>query len=126
MADFNYNAIAQQFTQFYYSTFDTDRAQLAPLYRPDSMLTFEGAQHLGAQGIVSKLEELPFQKVVHQVTTMDVQPSSPTVRSMLVSVSGLLKVDDGEHPLQFSQIFHLVPDGDSYYVFNDIFRLNLG
>jgi hypothetical protein len=30
MADFN--AIAEQFTTFYYSTFDTNRANLAPLY----------------------------------------------------------------------------------------------
>ena len=30
MADIN--AIAKQFTDFYYQTFDTDRAGLAPLY----------------------------------------------------------------------------------------------
>ena len=30
MADFN--AVAQQFTNFYYSTFDSNRANLAPLY----------------------------------------------------------------------------------------------
>lgn len=69
MADIN--AVAKQFTDFYYATFDVDRAQLAPLYvrmlndairvdltilqRPGSMLTFEGAQFLGGPGIVEKL-----------------------------------------------------------------------
>ncbi|KAI0263710.1 nuclear transport factor 2 [Gloeopeniophorella convolvens] len=124
MADIN--AIAKQFTDFYYTTFDSDRAQLAPLYRDHSMLTFEGTPFQGAAAIVEKLTTLPFQRVQHKVTTFDAQPSSQTVASLIVSVTGLLLVDDGENPLQFSQVFQLIPDGGSYYVFNDIFRLNYG
>ncbi|KAH9979775.1 putative nuclear transport factor 2 [Russula vinacea] len=123
MADFN--AVAQQFTNFYYSTFDSNRANLAPLYRDSSMLTFEGAPFQGAANIVEKLTSLPFQKVQHKVTTRDAQPSTaPT--SLIVSVTGLLLVDDNQNPLQFSQVFHLIQDGGSYYVHNDIFRLNYG
>jgi len=88
------------------------------------MLSFEGAQTAGAAAIVEKLVTLPFQKVQHKVTTKDAQPSSGTVASLLVSVTGMLVVDDSPNPLQFSQVFHLIPDGGSYYVFNDIFRLN--
>lgn len=67
------SAVATQFTQYYYSTFDTDRSKLAPLYvrlsnednaipvdltslqRPRSMLTFERDQILGTNAIVEKL-----------------------------------------------------------------------
>jgi hypothetical protein len=28
--------------------------------------------------------------------------------------------------MPFSQVFQLMPEGGSYYVFNDIFRLNYG
>jgi hypothetical protein len=122
MADFN--AIAHQFTEFYYSTFDTNRANLAPLYRDTSMLTFEGNPFQGAASIVEKLTSLPFEKVRHQVTTRDAQPS--TAASLIVSVTGQLLVDDSPNPLQFSQVFHLIPEGGSYYVLNDIFRLNYG
>ncbi|KAH9056753.1 nuclear transport factor 2 [Lactarius vividus] len=100
MADIN--AIAKQFTEFYYNTFDSNRANLAPLY------------------------SLPFAKVLHKVTTLDAQPSNPAVASLIVSVTGLLVVDDSPNPLQFSQVFQLIPDGGSYYVFNDVFRLNYG
>jgi len=124
MADIN--AIAKQFTDFYYNTFDSNRASLAPLYRDTSMLTFEGTPVQGASGIIEKLTSLPFSKVQHKVTTLDVQPSSPTVPSLIVSVTGLLLVDDSPNPLQFSQVFQLIPDGGSYYVLNDIFRLNYG
>ncbi|KAI0692210.1 nuclear transport factor 2 [Cytidiella melzeri] len=124
MADIQ--AVAKQFTDFYYATFDANRANLAPLYRPSSMLTFEGSQFLGHEAIVGKLTSLPFEKVGHQVTTLDAQPSSQSVASLIVSVTGQLLVDDNTNPLQFSQIFQLIPDGGSYYVFNDIFRLNYG
>ncbi|KAG6328654.1 hypothetical protein ID866_10436 [Astraeus odoratus] len=124
MADIN--SIAKQFTDFYYNTFDSNRAGLAPLYRDHSMLTFEGTPHQGVKTIIEKLTTLPFSKVQHKVTTLDVQPSSPTVASLLVSVTGLLLVDDSPNPLQYSQVFQLIPDGASYYVLNDIFRLNYG
>jgi len=124
MADIN--SIAKQFTDFYYQTFDSNRSQLAPLYRDSSMLTFEGSQIQGVGQVVEKLTSLPFSKVQHKVTTLDAQPSSPGVASLIVSVTGLLVVDDSPNPLQFSQVFHLIPEGGSYYVFNDIFRFNYG
>jgi len=122
MADIN--AIAKQFTDFYYTTFDSNRANLSSLYRPESMLSWEGSPIVGANSITEKLTSLPFEKVQHKVTTLDAQPSSPSVASLIVSVTGLLVVDDSPNPLQFSQVFHLIPDGSSYYVYNDIFRLN--
>jgi len=120
------NAIANQFVTFYYSQFDRDRSGLGPLYRDQSMLSWEASAFQGSTAIVEKLAGLPFAKVQHKVSTIDAQPSSPTVASILVSVSGLLIVDDGEHPLQFSQVFQLIPEGGSYYVLNDIFRLIYG
>ncbi|TCD62392.1 Nuclear transport factor 2 [Steccherinum ochraceum] len=119
-------AIAKQFTDFYYQTFDSNRAGIQALYRDNSMMTWEGTQILGASSIVEKITTLPFAKVQHKVTTLDAQPSSNAVASILVSVTGMLLVDDSPNPLQFSQIFQLIPDGTSYYVFNDIFRLNYG
>lgn len=118
------NAIAKQFVDFYYQTFSSGRQNLGPLYRESSMLTFEGSPIQGTPAILEKLTSLPFQKVQHKVTTLDAQPSSTTVAGLLVSVTGLLLVDDSENPLNFSQVFQLLPEGDSYYVFNDIFRLN--
>ncbi|EIM89932.1 nuclear transport factor 2 [Stereum hirsutum FP-91666 SS1] len=119
-------AIAKQFTDFYYTTFDTNRASLQSLYRDVSMLSFEGTAIQGAAPITEKLTNLPFERVQHKVTTMDAQPSSPTVASLIVSVTGLLVIDDSPNPLQFSQVFQLIPEGGSYYVLNDIFRLNYG
>nr|GAT60892.1 nuclear transport factor 2 [Mycena chlorophos] len=120
----NIDEVAAQFINYYYQTFDSNRANLASLYRDSSMLSFEGAQILGTNAIVEKLASLPFQKVEHKVTTKDAQPSSSSVASVLVSVTGMLVVDDSPNPLQFSQVFHLMPESGTYYVFNDIFRLN--
>ncbi|SGZ22247.1 BQ5605_C022g09460 [Microbotryum silenes-dioicae] len=139
MADIN--AIAKQFTDFYYQTFDSNRSGLAPLYRDHSMLSFEGQPTSGATAIVEKLVGLPFQTVQHRITTMDAQPASQTEASMIVLVTGQLITGDEANALSFSQTFHLKPaaarelttprvlllksDG-SYYVYNDVFRLVYG
>ena len=118
------NAVAKAFVEHYYSTFDTNRAGLANLYQDGSMLTFEGEQFLGAQNIAGKLLSLPFPQCQHFISTVDCQPSGPA-GGMLVFVSGNLKLPGEEHPLKFSQMFHLMPTPQgSFYVQNDIFRLN--
>ncbi|KAJ7722283.1 hypothetical protein DFH07DRAFT_288675 [Mycena maculata] len=125
MADIN--VVAGQFVNYYYETFDNSQPEeraknLQVLYRPSSMLTFEGTQLLGVEAIGERLAQLP--KVQHKIVTLDAQPSSGAVASVLVSVTGTLAID-GENPMNFSQIFHLLPEAQSYYVFNDIFRLNI-
>jgi len=120
MADFA--LIAKQFTDFYYQAFDEDRSQLGALYRDRSMLTFETSSYQGTASILEKLIQLPFQKVIHRVDTIDAQPGNET-GAILVMVTGALMVDEQSHPMNYSQTFLLVPDAGSYYVQNDIFKL---
>lgn len=120
----DFQAVAQQFTDFYYRQFDSDRSQLGSLYRDTSMMTFETSQTQGAKDIVEKLVALPFQKVAHRITTLDAQPASPTGGDIIVMVTGELLVDEEQNPQKYAQTFHLVPEGGSFFVFNDIFRLN--
>lgn len=49
------SAVGNEFVKYYYATFDSGRQNLAALYRPESMLTFEGQQFQGAENIVEKL-----------------------------------------------------------------------
>ncbi|KAL6718986.1 Nuclear transport factor 2 [Lecanora helva] len=123
MADFN--AIAQQFTEFYYNTFDQGPKDLAALYRDSSMLTFETTAIQGVTGIIEKLTTLPFKKVVHKVATLDAQPSNES-GGILVMVTGQLLVDEEQRPMNYTQVFQLLPEAGSYYVFNDVFRLVYG
>ncbi|EMF11233.1 nuclear transport factor 2 [Sphaerulina musiva SO2202] len=119
----DFESVAKQFVEYYYKTFDANRSGLAPLYRDDSMLTFEAAPTQGAAGITQKLVDLPFQQVEHQVATLDAQPSNQS-GGILVIVSGALLVEAEKRPMSYTQTFQLLPDGaGSYYIFNDIFRL---
>ncbi|KAL2854402.1 hypothetical protein BJY01DRAFT_243728 [Aspergillus pseudoustus] len=115
--------LIEQFVTFYYQAFDANRAGLAGLYRDHSMLTFETSSVRGVAQIMDKLGGLPFQKVQHQVSTLDAQPSSEQ-GGILVLVTGALLVDEEQKPMNYTQTFQLLPDGaGSYFVFNDIFRL---
>lgn len=55
MAD-NFQDVAKQFVQFYYQQFDSDREQLAALYRDTSMLTYESESMTGVVPIITKLK----------------------------------------------------------------------
>lgn len=123
---FDFATLAQQFVSVYYQQFETDRSGLGSLYRDVSMLTFETSQVQGAANIVEKLASLPFQKTQHKITTLDAQPANPNTRDVIVMVTGQLTIDDEPHPKGYSQVFHLMQDGEQYFVFNDIFRLVLG
>ncbi|KAM5346507.1 hypothetical protein ACJ41O_009512 [Fusarium nematophilum] len=116
----------EQFIEFYYNQFDSDRKLLASLYRDQSMLTFESASVLGTNSIVEKLASLPFEKVKHQVATIDAQPSNDA-GGIIILVTGALLVDEEQRPMNFSQSFQLARDASGqYFVFNDIFKLVFG
>jgi hypothetical protein len=89
---------------------------------------------------------LPFSNIVHKVLTLDAQPASSSIAAIMVLVTGQLLVDEGQNVLQYSQMFHvsqgfcvhhcrifkdselmliiqLVPEGQGYFVQNDVFRL---
>jgi len=122
----NFQDIAKQFTEFYYNQFDTNRTQLAPLYRDSSMLTFESASVMGVTSIIEKLTSLPFEKVKHAVSTLDAQPSGEH-GGILILITGALLVDEEQRPMNYSQAFQLMPDGaGSYFIFNDVFKLVFG
>ncbi|PGH17773.1 hypothetical protein AJ79_00914 [Helicocarpus griseus UAMH5409] len=119
MADFQ--TVADEFVKLYYDTFDHDRKDLAPLYRPTSMLTFETNRVQGTEAIVKQLVDLPFQKVEHKRSTVDAQPTEEG--GVVVLVTGALMVDDEKNPMNYTQAFHLRRDAVGFYVYNDIFKL---
>ncbi|KAK3035072.1 hypothetical protein RJ639_032574 [Escallonia herrerae] len=118
--------VGRAFVDHYYNLFDSDRVSLSSLYHPTSMLSFEGQKVQGVDEICSKLKSLPFGQCHHVISTVDTQPS-PFPGGIMVLVSGSLHLPGEDHPLRFSQMFHLIPIPEgSFFVQNDVFRLNYG
>ncbi|KAL2144850.1 hypothetical protein VTI28DRAFT_8410 [Corynascus sepedonium] len=121
----DFQSVATQFVNHYYTTFDSDRKSLAALYRENSMLTFESSQSLGAASILEKLTNLPFQKIKHHISALDSQPTPNG--GIIILVTGQLAVDEETNPLAYSQAFQLCQDpAGQWFVFNDIFKLVIG
>ncbi|KAG7653929.1 Nuclear transport factor 2 eukaryote [Arabidopsis suecica] len=121
--------VASAFVNHYYHLFDNDRSSLSSLYNPTSLLTFEGQKIYGVENISNKLKQLPFDQCRHLISTVDSQPSSIAggCGGILVFVSGSLQLQGEDHPLRFSQTFHLIPVlQGSFFVQNEMFRLNYG
>ncbi|KAM4017817.1 nuclear transport factor 2 isoform 1-T2 [Anomaloglossus baeobatrachus] len=114
--------IGCSFVQHYYRLFDTDRAQLKSIYTDSSCLTWEGQQYQGKDAIIEKLSMLPFQKIQHNITSQDHQPTPDNcIISMVV---GQLKADD-DQVIGFHQMFLLKNVQDVWVCTNDMFRLAL-
>lgn len=116
------DAVGSAFISYYYQLFEGNRQSLAPLYQDASMLTFEGLKFAGTQQIVGKLAALPFGACKVHVSSKDFQPS--VSGGIMVFVTGNLMTEGQDHPLKFSQVFHLMPFNNSFVVTNDMFRLN--
>jgi len=138
----NYEAIGKAFTEQYYNIFDNaaTRPQLQNLYNAEqSLLSFEGQQMQGSAKIMEKLSSLTFQKIAHLITAVDCQPMFDG--GILINVLGQLKVSfvtvttfttekkmpqtDEDPAHGFSQAFVLKPDGQSWFIAHDVFRLAL-
>ncbi|KAJ4792521.1 Nuclear transport factor 2 [Rhynchospora pubera] len=115
--------VARAFVEHYYNLFNSNRASLSSLYQLSSILSFEGQSIIGADQIQQKLSGLPFGQCQHFISTIDSQPSV-VAGSIIVFVTGSLKLLHEEYPLKFSQMFQLIPTLDgTFFVQNDIFRL---
>lgn len=116
--------VGRAFLSHYYTVFGSNRAALEPLYREQSMLTFQAQTVVGGKQIAAKLASLPFRTVAHRITTVDAQPSGAGPRGVIVMVTGDMVIDQAASH-KFTQVFHLVPhdaNPASYWVHNDIFR----
>merc|ERR1711924_295077 len=121
--------IAQQFVAHYYSQFDGDRTQLAPMYTEHSTLQFEasaagGDDLKGQPNIMGKLTNLTFQTVKHDLSTarLDVQ-TTKCGTGIVAMVTGQLQADGG-NPMCFSEMFILHQSASgNWYIHNQVFRL---
>mmetsp|Transcript_24762 Transcript_24762/g.38187 ORF Transcript_24762/g.38187 Transcript_24762/m.38187 type:complete len:89 (+) Transcript_24762:403-669(+) len=87
------------------------------------MMTFEGQQFGGPTNIIGKLRSIG--QVKHDIKGMDVQPGA-NENCLIIFVTGAVKIG-GDNPLHFCEMFQLIQtQPGSYYVHNDVFRLNYG
>ncbi|XP_056168162.1 nuclear transport factor 2B-like [Syzygium oleosum] len=116
-------AEAKRFMEDYYRTFDANRADLAKVYRFESLVNFSGRMIEGKEAIVAKLTSL--QQCRHQIGHIDCFPLSET-GGVIVMVTGYMWLDGKPDALLFNQSFHLIPsppaegEGDSFYVAQQI------
>lgn len=117
--------VIKPFVQTYYQLFDSDRSKLAVVYSAASAFTFEKTRTVGKDAIIKYLATLPGTK--HEMKTLDVQTVSGADRKvLLVFVTGNLTIEGSDNALKFCQAFQMIHNGTSYYVHNDLFRLNYG
>lgn len=99
------------------------RANLQTLYRDASLCTWDSAQLLGMQAIMSKKMTLfpPTMNVQHNMTTCDSQPVVEG-QAIKIMITGDMAPAGQPTPVKFSIAFLLLPEGGSWIIANQIFR----
>ncbi|XP_056168624.1 nuclear transport factor 2B-like [Syzygium oleosum] len=113
-------AAAKRFLENYYRTFDANGADLASLYREESVMIFEGRKLQGKEAILAELTSL--QQCRHQILTIGCQPTPLGSSDLLATVSGNIWLDGKQDARLFAQMFMLVPTPEgSFYVSRSTF-----
>lgn len=113
--------IGTGFIQHYYAFFSSQRGQLAGVYRPQSLLTWQSEQLQGGENIIARFNNLGFSEAQFKTDVVDCQPSLSG--GVLVVVNGEVLLKDERHPLKFNDVFHLAQDAGQWYVSNQIFNI---
>lgn len=136
--------VAKQFLQHYFGQYDTTRDNLSQMYKESnvSVLTHENNSFQGRQQIMEKLKSLP--PVLHngESFTVDVQCVNEGDKSavLFMMMSGQIVIDENQieqvrkgtltasnaNQLKFAQVFQVIKENNSYYIGNQLFRLNYG
>ncbi|CAK8685071.1 unnamed protein product [Clavelina lepadiformis] len=114
--------ISKAFVQHYYTTMASNREGLMGLYGDESVLTLETSECRGRNQIMEKILALTYQKIQHDITSIDHQMISSD--SVLVVVTGRLKTDD-DPPNSFTQTFVLRQGSGGIFIANEVFRVIL-
>ncbi|KGO37772.1 Nuclear transport factor 2, Eukaryote [Penicillium expansum] len=123
----DYQAVSNAFVQHYFRTFDNWEARnnLTSLYRPESMLAWEGNQQQGTQNIMSALTKPELKTIKTMISSTDATPSVNS--GVLVVVTGSLAIDNAfDKPLNFTATFSLQPipgQPGGFFIYSHIFRL---
>ena len=118
----SFDEIGKGFTGQYYATMQSDRSQCAGIYRPNSLMTYNGTQLQGTDDIMQHLTGLGIDGIVYQVQDTDCHPTS--TGGVLAVVNGELKLPGEDHSLTFNDVFNLALDEQgNYYVANQLSRV---
>ncbi|KAK7194617.1 nuclear transport factor 2 [Novymonas esmeraldas] len=117
----SFQDVGAGFVQHYYTFFSTQRNQLAGIYRPTTLLTWQREQMQGVDAIMARFANLGFSEAAFKRDSLDCQPSLSG--GVLVVVNGEVMLKDERHPLKFNDIFHLAQDNGQWYVSNQVFNI---
>ena len=122
----NFDQVGKQFVSQYYPLFGTNRKAIIGVYKDNSLVTYMGKQMQGTQSIMNFFETgITFTKADYKPEDIDCQPILSSPNSILVTVNGLVQVDNEQRSLKFNDVFILSTDnsGSNYFVANQTFRI---
>lgn len=112
----NYNAVATEFSKYYYTCLDTKNMEILNLFKSKSMMNFYKEEYKG-EYIISKYKQIFENNIKHNIEQIIAIPDGS--RRINVMITGTICIGDEAGPKQFTQYFHLCWLGDGQYWIKD-------
>jgi hypothetical protein len=116
-----FEQVGRGFSGQWYQCIAGNRAQLAGVYRNNSLVTWCNDRFQGIDQIMTKLVSLQFNQSQWKADEVDCQPRNDG--GVLVVTNGQVRIDGEEHALRFNDVMILQQDQQGWHIANQIFRI---
>ena len=117
-----YQKLVYDFCTQYYTAFDSNMQNLSTVYYPNSQFTYQDSDVVGFTNFSNLLILKGVSKLTHYNMHISSQPLRPN--GVLISVVGLVSINDSINLNKFSETFVLIRDDSNVFrVFSTILKI---
>lgn len=117
-----YKQIAEEFSKYYYSLYDTTFVHLSTIYPPDAKFTYLDEEIIGFPNYYEHLRHRNIYKFTHYTINVTSQPLNN--KSLLLIATGIMSVNDAIYQNRFSEMIVIQRDDQNkFFVTHTIFKL---
>jgi len=121
--NFDYKNLANEFCDYYYTTYDNSLSDLSDMYKYDSIFTYLGTDLKGFLKYKNRIEKFyEITKFSHTINEIISQPLNK--KTILITVTGTVRINNDTNDNKFHETITLQKDNDdNYHIHNTIFNL---
>ncbi|CAH6421289.1 Nuclear transport factor 2 [uncultured virus] len=118
----NFKKITEEFCKIFYATYDSSFVQLGLFFNQNAFITYMDEEFIGFTNLIEKLKLYNIYKFAHHTAHVNSQPIGE--KTLLITVSGTLSVNDSIYSQRFMETFFIQRDDQNHFaIYHCIFKL---
>lgn len=119
----DFRLIAEEFSKYYYTTYDNNFLELSNLCIPNTLFTYLDTELIGFNKLLEKIRYENIFRFNHKEIHINFQPVGNS--GILISSHGTISLNDSIFENKFTETILINRDDNNrFYIVNSIFKLN--